>query len=212
MRRVVLYVVGERRVYPGQADAYLASAEMIASYWATTSRQESFYMCLAEDDPDRVLAIGAWPDRESFERVYSTIPPDLRQAASSPVMSGTGDWRWYGLAGELRRFADQPTVVSASRFRIEPEQSEALLDWARGVRSRALSIPGVVVLRLLQSLNEPGQFLHVGVFGAEAARASVRALIESPTPSVRLFDQEEFLGRIGYGWIQASGRPRIRGG
>ena len=130
------YVVGERRLRPGTVDAYVAYAQQVAQDWANVTAQDAYFLYVDRDTAERVLMIGSWPDRAAFHAAYASIPTERREIAGDSVIEGTGEWAWYALAGELRLFAHEPRVATARRFRVRPEQAQAVRAWAAAVQPK----------------------------------------------------------------------------
>lgn len=202
------YVVGERRLRPGTADAYIAYAQRVAQDWAGVTGQDAYSLFVDRDSAERVLIVGSWPDRAAFHRAYATIPPERREIAGDAVLEGTGVWRWYTLAGELRTFGHDPRVATATSFVVDPSDSVGVREWAARLRAAVREVPGLVLLRLLESTDEPGMFVQLGVFADEVAADLAAALAEDLRPPRPVGRTRSFVGLVGFRWSQYDARTR----
>jgi quinol monooxygenase YgiN len=204
----VYYVVGERRLRPGTADAYIAYAQRVSQDWAGVTSQDAYFLFVDRDSAERVLIVGSWPDRAAFYRAYATIPPERREIAGDAVLEGTGEWRWYTLAGELRTFGHEPRVATATGFVVDPSDSIVIREWAARLRAAAREVAGLVLLRLLESIDEPGTFVQLGVFADEVAADLLGALAEDVRPPRPVGNARSFVGLVGFRWSQYDARTR----
>ena len=202
------YVVGERRLRPGAADAYIAYAQRVAQDWADVTPQDAYFLFVDRDSAERVMIVGSWPDRAAFERAYASIPRERREIAGNAVLEGTGDWRWYELAGELRLFAHEARVATAARFTVGAGDAPAVRQWAARLRRAAREVPGLVLFRLLEAVDAPGTFVQLGVFADEVAADLAGALADEAPPPIPLDDARAFVGLVGFRWSQFDGRSR----
>jgi quinol monooxygenase YgiN len=202
------YVVGERLLRPGAADAYIAYARRVAQDWANVTAQDAYFLCLDRDRGQRVLLVGSWPDQAAFHRAYASIPAERREIARGAVIEGTGVWQWHRLAGELRLFAHEPRVATATRFAVDRDEAAAVRDWGAALRRASRETPGLVTLQLLESIENPGAFVQLGVFADEvSADLAAEAASELPPP-VELRDRRDFVGFVGFRWSQLDSRQR----
>jgi quinol monooxygenase YgiN len=206
----VYYVVGERWLRPGGVDAYIAYAQQVTRDWADVTAQDAYVLSVERDRAEHVLIVGSWPDRAAFDAAYASIPPEMRDIAADAVVAGTGNWRWYGLAGELRLFGHEPQVATAATFSVPAEAAGGVREWAARVRAAAREVPGVVAVRLLESLEQPGAFVQMGIFADEVAADLAGAAAAEQPPTVPLDDLREFVGFVGFRWSQFDGRGRSR--
>jgi quinol monooxygenase YgiN len=204
------YVVGERRLRPGTAEAYIAYARTVAQDWADVTAQDAYFLCLDRDRGERALLVGSWPDQAAFHRAYASIQPERREIAGDAVIEGTGDWQWYRLAGELRLFAHEPRVATATRFEVDPEQAASVRDWAADLRRASRETPGLVTLQLLEATQRPGSFVQLGVFADEVSADLAAAAVAEVVPPVELRGRREFVGLVGFRWSQIAARTSRR--
>lgn len=200
------YVVGERRVRPGKVDDYVAYARSVAQDWADVTAQDAYTLCVDRDTGERVLLIGSWPDQASFHRAYASIPTERREIARDAVVEGTGEWGWYRLAGELRLFAHDPRVAVATRFEVDPVQSDAVRAWAAELRRASRDTPGLVTLQLLESTQQPGDFVQLGIFADEVSADLAAAAAAGIAPPCELRGRRDFVGLVGFRWSQLGAR------
>lgn len=205
------YVVGERRLRPGTAEAYVAYARKVAQDWANVTAQDAYFLCLDRDRGERVLIVGSWPDQAAFHQAYASITPERRDIARDAVLEGTGVWQWHRLAGELRLFAHEPKVATAARFAVDREHAAAVREWAAELRRASRDTPGLVALQLLESIESPGHFVQLGVFADEVSADLAGAAASELPPPVVLRGRREFVGFVGFRWSQLEARLRQGG-
>ena len=205
------YVVGERRVRPDRVDAYIAYARSVAKDWADVTAQDTYVLCVDRDRGERVLLVGSWPEQAAFHRAYESIPDERREIARDAVLEGTGDWRWYRLAGELRLFAHEPSVAVATRFEVDAAQSGAVHEWAADLRRVSRETPGLVALQLLESTQRPGDFVQLGVFADELSADLAGAAVAELQPPCELRGRRDFVGMVGFRWSQLGARLSRQG-
>jgi quinol monooxygenase YgiN len=198
---VAFYVLGERRVRPGQMQNFVEATRRFGEQLARAGApQEAFQLYIAEDDPEIALLVGRWPDPDRMAVAHAAIPPDTAQATRDPVLSGAGSWRWYAPLREIEAFGERSRMLIAAQFRVDPGRTEPFADWARRLQDAASRLPGVIATRLLVATSEPDTDVYLGEYADEAA---VRAVIALPTeypPPAPLEQFRRFQGQLGYWW------------
>ena len=202
------YVVGERRLRPGTAEAYVAYARRVSQDWANVTAQDAYFLCVDRDSAERVLIVGSWPDQAAFHQAYGSISSDRRDIAGDAVIEGTGVWEWYRSAGELRLFGHEPRVAVATRFAATRDQAPAVRNWSAELRRALRESPGLVLLQLLEATDAPGRFVQLGVFADEVSADLAAATAADLGAPVELQGRREFVGLVGFRWSQLDARPR----
>jgi quinol monooxygenase YgiN len=198
---VAYYVIGERRVRPGQMGDFVEATRRFGEQLARAGApQEAFQLYVAEEDAEVALLVGRWPDPERMTAAHAAIPPEIAQAARVPVLSGAGDWRWHAPVREVEAFGERTRMLIAAQFHVEPTEIDPFLSWARATQDTASRLTGVIATRLLSSVDDPHSYAYLGEYADEAAVAAVTGLAAgqpSPTPLAQF---RRFQGRLGYWW------------
>lgn len=198
---MAFYVVGERRVRPGQMQSFVEATRRFGEQLARAGApQEAFQLYIAEDDPEVALLVGRWPDPERMAVAHASVPPEIAQAARAPVLSGAGSWRWYAPLREVEAFGERTRTLIAAQFHVDPAVVEPFLDWARRLQDSASRLPGVIATRLLAATEEPHIYAYLGEYADEAAARAVTALPSKHPPPTPLKEFRRFQGHLGYWW------------
>jgi hypothetical protein len=198
---VAFYVIGERRVRPGQMQDFVEATRRFGEQLARAGApQEAFQLYVAEDDPEVALLVGRWPDPERMAAAHAAVPSEIAQAAREPVLSGAGSWRWYAPLREVEAFGERTRMLIAAQFRVDPAVRAPFVGWARGVQDTASRLPGVIATRLLVATKEPRDYAYLGEYADEKAARAVNALPTEHPPPATLEQFRRFQGQLGYWW------------
>jgi len=198
---VAFYVIGERRVRPGQMAEFVEATRRFGEQLARTGApQEAFQLYVAEDDPEVALLVGRWPDPDRMAAAHAAIPTEIAQAARVPVLSGAGSWRWYAPLREVEAFGERTRMLIAAQFHVDPTVTEPFVAWARGVQDAASRLAGVIATRLLVATDEAHTYAYLGEYADEEALQAVNALPDAHPPPTPMEQYRRFQGQLGYWW------------
>jgi quinol monooxygenase YgiN len=198
---VAYYVIGERRVRPGQMQAFVEATRRFGEQLARAGApQEAFQLYVAEDDPEVALLVGRWPDLDRMATAHAAVPPEIAQAAREPVLHGAGSWQWYAPLREVEAFGERSRMLIAAQFRVDPELAGPFVGWARGIQDAASRLRGVIATRLLVATDQPHTYAYLGEYADEAAVRAVIALPAEHPPPAALEQFRRFQGQLGYWW------------
>jgi hypothetical protein len=198
---VAFYVIGERRVRPGQMQDFVEATRRFGEQLARAGApQEAFQLYVAEDDPEVALLVGRWPAPDRMAAAHAAVPPEIAQAAREPVLSGAGSWRWYAPLREVEAFGERTRMLIAAQFRVDPAVTEPFVGWARAVQDTASRLPGVIATRLLVAINEPNDYAYLGEYADEKAARAVTALPSEHPPPTPMKQFRRFQGQLSYWW------------
>jgi hypothetical protein len=196
---VTYYTVGERHLRPGTFAAYRDAARRIIAYWGDSGEQ-AYTICVADDEPERVLTIGSWPSQERFEIAFARVPDEIREAPGESVLEGHGDFRWYKSLREIVWIGPRTSLVVVHRFFCNAAEATSVHNWMHRLQDRAVNVPGVTAMRLLAATDAPHEFLILTEYQHQDARGDVESLFAQSPPPVPLNDSHHFSGRVGFGW------------
>jgi quinol monooxygenase YgiN len=198
---VAFYVIGERRVRPGQMPDFVEATRRFGEHLARAGApQEAFQLYVAEDDPQVALLVGRWPEPERMAAAHATVPSEIAQAARDPVLSGAGSWQWHAPLREVEAFGERTRILIAAQFHVDPAQADSFLDWARGAQDAASRLPGVIATRLLVATDDSHTYTYLGEYAEEEAVQAVSALAAEQPPPTPLEQFRRFQGQLGYWW------------
>jgi quinol monooxygenase YgiN len=198
---VAFYVIGERRVRPGQMQTFVEATRRFGEQLARAGApQEAFQLYVAEEDPEVALLVGRWPDPERMAVAHAAVPPEIVQAVRDPVLSGAGSWRWYAPLREVEAFGERTRMLIAAQFHVDLAVVEPFMDWARWIQDAASRLPGVIATRLLVATEEPHIYAYLGEYADEAAARAVTALPSEHPPPTPMKEFRRFQGQLGYWW------------
>jgi quinol monooxygenase YgiN len=197
---VPYYGVAERRVRPGHMDSYLANARTIAERWATPGGQLSYRLCVADDDPDRVLLLSTWPSPAVHRAALAAMPDEMRRVVVEDTASIEQDWVWYRSLRTIERFAERAAWVVVTRIDAALADRAALDGAVRGWMDKVIARAGAVSVAYLAAVDTPTSLMTIAEYadagalgyGAEAAGRIVDAV---PPCALRRFS-----GRVGFLW------------
>ena len=204
---MALYAVAERRLRPGQLDAYLAALRALDAQLADRSARGPYTVYVAEADPDQVLGLGLWRGVEDLEETLAAVPAELAARLDATVAEGEWQWEWYDSVRQVRSFAGTASLVAAARFRVDPARLVPFYGWARRIQDRSIALPGVLTMHLLESRTEEGAFIHLAEYDSHEARRIALELIDANPPPTPLVGLRRFLGRRSYHWDRFAPRP-----
>src|SRR5262249_49588749 len=115
---VALYAVAERRLRPGAWRAYLEAMRAIDAYLTRDPSRGPYSLFVDERDPDAVLGLGLWRDREDLAAAARAMPAPLGGALAATIAEGGGDWRWFRSSRQRRAFTGSVGLVAAATFRV----------------------------------------------------------------------------------------------
>jgi quinol monooxygenase YgiN len=197
---MALYAVAERRLQPGQLDAYLAALRALDAHLAGQPHRGPYTVYTAEADPDQVLSLGLWRRVEDLEEASSSMPAALVAQLDAAVAEGEWHWDWYESVRQVRSFAGTASLVAAARFRVDAARLVAFYAWARRVQDLSIALPGVLTMHLLESRAREGEFIHLAEYDGHEARRIALEMLEAEPPPTPLRGLRRFLGRRSYHW------------
>jgi quinol monooxygenase YgiN len=195
------YAIGERRVRPGEMEAFVQATRQFGEQIARAGApQEAFQLYVAEDDPEIALLVGRWPHPDRMAAAHAAVPREMADAARVNVLSGGGVWRWYAPVREVEAFGERTRVLVAAQFTLDPGETEAFMAWARAVQDRLVRVEGVVATRLLVAVDDPRSYAYLGEYGDDQVVHAVRAATADIPGPPELKGWRRFAGRVGYWW------------
>jgi heme-degrading monooxygenase HmoA len=194
------YVFSRRRVKPGMADRYIRLSHELSLVWRSSFPGYSFMAIAANlEDPLDVAALSRWTSEAVFQQAYHSAPPSVMAQFANLVEGGLGRWEWFDVIREVEVFTGRASVVEFARFEVRPEEHEATVRWMLDEQEARVNRPGVLGLRVLQSVSTPGLLLAVGEFESEAHyRAFVEEALRQLSPLPGVYDR--FSGSLRYLW------------
>jgi quinol monooxygenase YgiN len=181
-------------------DSYLANARMIAERWATPAGQLSYRLCVADDDPDRVLLLSTWPSPAAYEAALAAMPDEMRRTVVEDTASIEQDWAWYRSLRTIERFGERAAWVGATRIDAALADHAALDGAVRGWMDEVIARAGVVSVAYLAAVDTPTSLMTIAEYAdASALRygAEAAARIADAVPPCTL---RRFSGRVGFLW------------
>jgi hypothetical protein len=197
---MALYAVAERRLQPGQLEAYLAVLRALDAHLAGQPHRGPYTVYTAEADPDQVLGVGLWRRVEDLDDALGSMPASLAAQLDATVAEGEWHWDWYESVRQVRSFAGTASLVAAARFHVDAARLLPFYGWARRIQDRSIALEGVLTMHLLESRAREGEFIHLAEYDGPEARRVALALIDADPSPVPLRDLRRFLGRRSYHW------------
>src|SRR5437762_1710211 len=113
------YAIGERRVRPGEMEAFVQATRRFGDQIARAGApQEAFQLYVAEDDPEVALLVGRWPHPDRMAAAplsYAYLGEYADEAVVHAVRAATADIPqqtplrgWRRFAGRIGYWWDRP--------------------------------------------------------------------------------------------------------
>jgi quinol monooxygenase YgiN len=196
---VAYYTVAERRIEPGRVADYLQTIEAIHRSLVSARGRLNMRVYLSEADPNAVLAVAGWTQREDAAAADQMVQPAHRARIAELTVEEERP-RPFVTEREITTFIGQPTVAAASLLTVASADLPALIAWARRGQDQASEMDEVIASQLLRAEDDPGQMLVLIEYRDGAARAAVQAMVTADRPPVAVLRRRVFVGRVGRRW------------
>jgi hypothetical protein len=196
---VAFYAVAERRIASGRVPDYLDTIEAIHRSLASARGRLTMRVYISEAEPDSVLTVSGWTQRDDATAANETIEP-RHLARLREITIVDRPLRWFVTEREITTFIGQPTVAAATLMTVAPADLPNLIGWARRGQDRVAELDEVIATQVLRAEDAPGQLLFLIEYRDEAGRALVQSMAAADPPPVAVVAHRVFVGRVGRRW------------